>query len=159
MGGWVRYLKLQAKAKTGLSVGLLVFAIIALLALALAIGFLILACFIWLAARYDALTAALILCGGFFLIAIIAALCCLIMRRSAVTHARLALAERKQTPWLNTSMLATGLEVGRALGWGRLVSIGAAAVLAAGIGREWFGHEDSRKQDADDDAASSSKAS
>ena len=36
-------------------------------------------------------------------------------------------------------MLGVGFQIGRTIGWGRLLSLGAVAVLAAGLGREWFG--------------------
>lgn len=141
MGGWVRYLQLQAKAKSGLSAAVLVWAVIALLGLAAALVFLTGAAFIWLSARYDALTAAFVLAGGFFLIALVAALGCYAAHRSAVTQARLALAERKHQPWLDPAMLGLGFQIGRSIGWNRLLSLGAVAVLAVGLGREWFGHK------------------
>jgi hypothetical protein len=139
MGGWVRYLQLQAKAKSGLSVAVAVWAVIALLGLAASGVFLALAAFVWLADRYDPLTAALILTGAFFLIAIIAAFGSYVAHRSAVTKAQLALAQRKHQPWLDPAMLGVGLQIGRSVGWGRLLSLGAVAVLAAGLGREWLG--------------------
>jgi hypothetical protein len=142
MGGWVRYLQLQAKAKTGLSAAFLVWSVVAVLALAGTLAFLTTAGFIWLAERYDALTAALIMAGAFFVIAIVAGLCCLVLHRNAVTRARLALAERKHQPWLDPAMLGLGFQIGRSVGWGRLLSLGAVAVLAAGLGREWFGGRD-----------------
>jgi hypothetical protein len=148
MGGWVRYLQLQAKAKTGLSAALLVWAVIALIGLAGAFVFLTKAGFIWLSTRYGALEASLILAGAFFLIAVIAALCCLMIHRSAVTRARIALAERKHQPWLDPAMLGVGLQVGRSVGWGRLLSLGAVAVLAAGLGREWFGNRPPSQDDS-----------
>lgn len=141
MGGWVRYFELKAKAKTGLSAGLLVWGVIALVGLVAALIFLTFAGFIWLARRYDALTAALIMAGVFFLIAVIGALAAVISRKSTVTAARLALSERKQ-PWLDPAMLGVGLQIGRSVGWGRLLSLGAVAVLAAGLGREWLGGRD-----------------
>jgi hypothetical protein len=144
MGGWVRYLQLQAKAKTGFSTGLLICAIIAVLALAGAVLFLVKAAYIWLAIRYGAVDASLIMAAAFFAIAVIGGLCSIIMYRSSVSRARRALAERRNTPWLDPSLLAVGVKlgssVGSSIGWRRLISLGAVAVLAAGLGREWFGH-------------------
>jgi hypothetical protein len=153
MGGWVRYFQLKAKAKTGFSAALLVWAAIALLALLGAVGFLIAAGYIWLAIRYGAQMASLIMAGGFILIAVIAGLACMMVKKSAATRARLALAERKHQPWLDPAMLGVGLQVGRSVGWGRLLSLGAVAILAAGLGREWLGGQDKPEEAEGGDGA------
>jgi hypothetical protein len=146
MGGFVRYLQLQAKAKTGLSIGLLIWAAIAVLGVVAALLFLLLAAFVWLTTRFGALFAALIMAGACLLIAVIAALISYASRSSAITEARLALAERKHQPWLNPALLSVGLQAGKQVGWGRLLSLAAAVVLAAGIGREWLGGQDKPDQ-------------
>ena len=51
MGGWRRYLELQAQAKTGLSSGLFVWALLAVVFGVLTAGFVLLIAFIWLAER------------------------------------------------------------------------------------------------------------
>jgi hypothetical protein len=152
MGGWIRYLQLQAKAKTGLSAALIVWAVIALIGLAGALIFLTKAGFIWLSLRYGPLIASLIVAGAFFLIAVIAGLCCVMIHRSAVTRAQIALAERKHQPWLDPAMLGVGLQIGRNVGWGRLLSLGAVAVLATGLGREWFGNRARAESDDTDES-------
>lgn len=154
MGGWVRYLELQAKAKSGLSAAVLVWGVIAFLGLTAALVFLATAAFIWLSARYDAITAAFVLASAFFLIAIVAALGCYAAHRSAVIQARLALAERKHQPWLDPALLSMGFQIGRSVGWGRLLSLGAVAVLAAGLGREWFGSGDKPREGENSEDAS-----
>jgi predicted metal-binding membrane protein len=63
MGGWRRYLELQAQAKTGLSSGLFVWALLAVVFGVLTVGFVLLIAFIWLAERYSPLTAAIVLAG------------------------------------------------------------------------------------------------
>ena len=75
MGGWRRYLELQAKAKTGLSSGLVVWAVLAVVFGAVTFGFILVTAFIWLADSYGPLLAALAL-GGFFLLVTIIALVC-----------------------------------------------------------------------------------
>lgn len=65
MGGWRRYLELQAQAKTGLSSGLFVWALLAVVFGVLTAGFVLLFAFIWLAERYSPLTAAIALAGLF----------------------------------------------------------------------------------------------
>lgn len=151
MSGWVRYLRLQAKAKTGLSSAVLVWGVIALISLAVTLGFLTIAAFIWLAERYDALTAALLLGGVFLVVAIIAGICCLVAHRSAITRARLELAERKNMPWLEPSFLAAGLQVGSAIGWRKLLPLAAVAFFAAGLVKEWTGRDKPREEDAGED--------
>ena len=117
MGGWRRYLELQAQAKTGLSSGLFVWALLAVVFGVLTAGFVLLFAFIWLAERYSPLTAAIALAGLFLLATIIAAICCLWSRRRTIEQAELALTGRKLVP-----LLAVGM-------------------LAAGVGMEWFGRE------------------
>jgi hypothetical protein len=63
MGGWRRYLELQAQAKTGLSSGPFVWALLAVVFGVLTVGFVLLIAFIWLAERYSPLTAAIVLAG------------------------------------------------------------------------------------------------
>jgi len=99
MGGWRRYLELQAQAKTGLSFGLFVWALLAVAFGIATAGFVLLIAFIWLAERYDPLTAAVALAGLFLLATIIAAVCCLWSRRRTTEQAELALAARRT--WLD----------------------------------------------------------
>jgi hypothetical protein len=51
----------------------------------------------------------------------------------------LALAARSQTPWLDPKYLGVGMQIGRAIGWRRLVPLAAVGILAAGIAKEWIG--------------------
>jgi uncharacterized membrane protein YqjE len=94
MGGWRKYLELRARAKTGLSSGLFVWALLAVVFGIMTAGFVLLIAFIWLAQRYDPLTAATALAGLFLLAMIIAAVCCLWSRRRTIEQAELALAAR-----------------------------------------------------------------
>jgi hypothetical protein len=41
----------------------------------------------------------------------------------------------------DSSALSLGLQIGRTIGWQRLVPIAAVAVVAAGIAREWSRHK------------------
>jgi len=139
MGGWLRYLELQAKVKTGLSSGVAVWAIIAAVASVVTFGFILLTAFIWLAERYSPLTAALILTGFFLLVSIIALIACMLARNSTVKRARVQLAARSNTPWLDPRYFSVGLQVVRAIGWRRIVPLFAVGVIAAGLAREWAG--------------------
>jgi hypothetical protein len=105
------------------------------------LGFFIFAAYIALAERYGSLTAALALGGLFLLTTIIALICCLSSQRRTVASAKLALAARSPAPWLDPKLLGAGLQIGRAIGWRRLVPLAAVGVLAAGLAKEWFGRD------------------
>jgi hypothetical protein len=140
MGDWLRHIALSAKARTGFGPALIVWCAIALVALVLALVFFCTAGFVWLASRYDGVTAGLILGGGFLILAILAAFAGWLTRRHNIAQARLELAARsQQSGWLDPKLLTVGLEIGRTIGWRRLATLAAVAVLAAGLGKEWRG--------------------
>jgi hypothetical protein len=139
MSGWLRHLALTVKSKTGLGSGVLAWGLAAILAGAVTLGFLIFAAFIALAERYGPLPAALVLAGLFLLITIAASICCLSSRRRTIADAKLALAARSAALWLDPKLVGAGLQVGRAIGWHRLIPLAAVGVLAAGLAKEWFG--------------------
>jgi len=149
MGDWIRHIALSAKARSGFGPQLVVWSLIAAVSLALALGFLCAAGFVWLASRTDAMTASLIFGGGFLLIAIVAAVAGWIARLRNMERARRELAERSQAGWLDPKFLAVGLEIGRTLGWRRVVTLAAAGLLAAGLAKEWRG-SGGRKPEAPD---------
>ena len=138
LSGWVRYLKLTAQAKTGLSPAVVVLAIVALIGAAVTFVLIIFSAFIWLAERYTPLTAALILAGFFFLVTVLAAVGALMVQRRTVSQAQLALQARSHATWLDPSMLGVMLQVGRSVGLRRVLPLVAAGVLAAGFAREWM---------------------
>src|SRR5262245_52761636 len=141
MGGWHRYLELQAQAKTGLSSGLFVWALLAVVFGVFTAGFVLLFAFIWLAERYSSLTAAIALAGLFLSATIVAAISCLWSRRRTIEQAELALAARRPAIWLDPKVLGGAIQVSRAVGWRKLVPLLAVGMLAAGVGMEWFGRE------------------
>ena len=67
MGGLRKYLQLQAQARSGLSSGLLVWGLLAIVFGTLTAAFILLTAFIWLAERYEPLIAASVLAGFFLL--------------------------------------------------------------------------------------------
>jgi len=86
---------------------------------------------------------------AFALIALIALLACLMTRRRNIERARLELAARNTTSWLDPKLVAVGVQIGQAIGWRRLASLAALAVLAGSVAKEWS----ARAQPAEDDAA------
>src|SRR6266851_5295647 len=117
MGGWLRHIALNARAKSGFGPQLIVWFLIAAVSLTLALGFLCAAAFMWLANRYDAVTAGLILAGVFLAIAIIAAVAAGMAQQRYRERARLELAARNHAGWLDPKLVAVGFEIGRTLGW------------------------------------------
>ena len=147
MGGWRRYLELQAQAKIGLSSGLFVWALFAVVFGVLTAGFVLLIAFIWLAERYSPLTAAIALAGLFLLATIIAAISCLWSRRRTIEQTEMALAARRNALRLDPKVLGGAIHVSRAVGWRKLVPLLAVGMLAAGAGMEWFGRERPQVED------------
>ena len=150
MNGWVRFLALSAQARAGYSPGIVVWAMVALLAGLASVGFFLVAAFVWLADRYDAVAAGLVLGFLLLLLALIALVACLLTRRHNIEQARLELAARKggAAGWLDPKLLATGYQIGQSIGWRKLASLGVVAVLAAVLAREWL---DSAGQDESKD--------
>jgi MFS family permease len=151
MGDWLRHIALNAKARTGFSPALVVWFLIALVSLALGLGFFFAAAFVWLARRYDAVTAGLILGGVFLSIAIIAAVAGWLARRRNIERARRELAARSHAGWLDPKFLTIGIEIGRTLGWRRLMTLAAAGILAAGAAKAWYGSGEKRSASPDTD--------
>ncbi len=141
MGGWRKYLELQAQAKTGLSSGLFIWALLAAVFGIVTAGFVLLIAFILLAKRYDPLTAATALTGFFLLVTMIALICCFWSRRRTIERAELALSARRNAIWLDPKVLGGAIQVSRAVGWRKLVPLLAVGMLAAGVGMEWFGRD------------------
>src|SRR5260221_8933521 len=131
MRGWLRYFALNAQVRTGVSGWVLVLAIIAAAAAAAAVVFLLVAAFVWLADVYDSLTAGVVLGCAFALIALIALVACLMTRRRNMERARLELAARSNTSWLDPNLVAVGAQIGQAIGWRRA----AASRSNAGLWR------------------------
>jgi hypothetical protein len=149
MNGWRRYLELQAQSRTGLSAGVVVAAVIAVMAALATLILAIVAIYIGLADRYSPLTAALVLTIAFLLITIVALACCILVQRRNVQRAQLALAARSSAPWLDARTMAMGMQVGRAIGWRKLVPLVAVGFLAAELTKGFLNRE---KTDANDQA-------
>jgi hypothetical protein len=98
MGGWLHHLALSARARTGFSTHIVVWAIIAAVSSATMFVFLCVAAFVWLADRYGAVTAGLVMAGSFFVITLIAVVSVIISRRRTIERARIELAARGINP-------------------------------------------------------------
>ena len=144
MSGWLRHFALNAQVRTGFGSQVVVWAVIAAVASTVALVFLLTAVFVWLADRYDSLTAGLVLGGVFVLIALIAIIACLVTRRRNMERARLELAARSSANanWLDPKLLGVGFQIGQAVGWRKLAALAAVGLVAAGLAKEWLGRGD-----------------
>jgi hypothetical protein len=143
MSGWLRHFALSAQVRTGYSSDVVIWGLIAVLAATVALVFLLIAAFVWLADRYDSLTAGLVLGGIFVLIALIALMVCLVTRRRNIDRARLELAARNSAGanWLDPKLLGVGFQIGQSIGWRKLAALAAVGLLTAGLAKEWFGRD------------------
>jgi hypothetical protein len=155
MGGWLRQIALNAQVRAGLSADTMIWAVVATIASTAALIFLLIAAFIWLSDRYDTVTAGLVL-GIFFLaVALIAIFACVVVRRRNIERARLELELRRSAnaSLLDPKLMAVGYQVGQAIGWRRVASLAAVALLAAGLAKEWLSHRQAMaERDSDADA-------
>jgi hypothetical protein len=120
------------RAKTGLSGLLVALAALVAVSLVFTIIFLCVAAYLWLSLRYDSLTAALTLGCSFLFLTLAFAVACVVQRRRTMARARAA---APRTWWADPKLMAIGLEIGRRIGWRRLVPLAVVSVLAAGLTR------------------------
>jgi len=139
MSGLLRYATLTAKAKTGLGSAVAGWAVVVVLCTGAMLVFLLFAAFIWLAERYSPLSAAMILAAVLLLMAIVAGIFCVAAQRRNVEAAKRAIEAQSATRLLDPKLLGVGLQIGRAIGWQKLVSLAAVGILAAGLAWEWSG--------------------
>lgn len=134
---------LSIKAKTGLTGSLFVwFAIIAFAAV-MAWVFLCVAGYEWLSRLIGPVFAGLVSAAVFVVIALIGLLVCASIRRRTREQAILERAARARTPsWLlDPKILGTAMQVGRAVGWQRLIPVALLGFMAAQWAREYRRHE------------------
>jgi hypothetical protein len=130
---WMCDIALAVQAKSGASAALLPWAAVVALGSLSAFAFLCVAAYQWLTLRLNGIAASLIIASAFALIALIAAMICVLIRRRVRERAILARAARAHGPsWiLDPQVLATGLQIGRAMGWQRLVPVLLLGFMAA----------------------------
>lgn len=148
MGDWLGYLQTAAKAKTGVSSGVVIGGILAAVGAVATVVWLSVTLFIWIAERFDDPTfAGLVLSGIYLLITIVAAISALVVRRVNRRRAEEALQARKAafastflSGGIAPTLLSFGVDVGRSVGWRRLVMLAGVALLTTGLVREWTAH-------------------
>jgi uncharacterized membrane protein len=146
--GLMRELTLAIQARSGATPALLVWmAVIALASLA-AFAFLCVAGYDWLALQFGGIFAALIMAGIFVLVAIIAAIISAMARQRAKERAILERAARARAGsfLLDPKFLALAVQVGRSIGWQRLLPVALLGFLAAQWVREHRAHGDNEQE-------------
>jgi hypothetical protein len=151
MSGWRRHFELVFQARVGLGSGVFIWAVVALICIVAAFGFLLLSAYIWLAQLLDPLAAALILAGFFLVVAMITLSFAWWMHQRIRHNAQLALATRKPAPWLDPMFLGMAMQVGRSLGWRKTAPLLALGLLATGVALQWVGRNKSDSSTAGTD--------
>jgi hypothetical protein len=135
---WMHDIALAIQARSGLTTGLVVwFAIIALAGLT-AFAFLCVAAYDWLSLHTSSVVAGLIMASLFALIAMIGIIVCALARRRARERAILERTARAHAPsWLlDPRILAAAVQIGREIGWQRIVPVAVMGFMAAQWARE-----------------------
>jgi hypothetical protein len=147
--GITREITLAIQARSGASATVMVLMAVIALALLMAFVFLCVAGYDWLALRYGSIDAGLIMAGIFVVIAIIAAIANALVRRRVRERAILARAARAHAPsWLlDPRLLGTAVQLGRSIGWQRIVPVALLGFMIAQWAREHRDQEQGQSQD------------
>jgi hypothetical protein len=142
---WMRDITLAVQARSGVSPAFIVWLAVVVLATLTAFVFLCVAAYDGLALQVGNVFAGLIMAGVFALIALLGVIVCMFVRRRARERAILARAARAHAPsWLlDPRILATAVQIGRTLGWQRIVPVALLGFMVAQWAREHrvHGHE------------------
>jgi hypothetical protein len=136
--GWMHDIELAIQARSGASPALFEWIAVTAVALLAAFVFLCIAADLWLTQQFGGIVAGLIMAGGLLVVAAITGVIGAVARRRAKERAILERAARAQTPsWLlDPKVLTTAVQVGRSLGWQRIVPIALVGLVAAQWARE-----------------------
>lgn len=136
--GLMRDMVLSVQTRTGITTAFIVWLAIVALAAMTAFLFLCVAAYDWLSLQIGAVFAALVMAAIFVIIAVVGLIVCLMARRRARERAILERAARAHAPsWLlDPKILATAVQVGRSLGWQRVVPLALVGFMVAQWARE-----------------------
>jgi len=139
---WMRGIALAVQVRIGASPALFVWVAIIAVASLTAFVFLCVTAYDWLVLETSSIVAGLVMVGVFVLIAVIGIIACVLIRRRARERAILERAARARAPsWLlDPKVLAAAVQVGRTLGWQRIVPIALLGFLAVLWAREYREH-------------------
>ena len=133
---------LAVQTRTGITTSFVVWLTVVALAALTASVFLCVAANDWLALQIGSVYAALVMAAIFVVIAIIGLIVCLLARRRARARAILERAARAHAPsWLlDPKILATAVQVGRSLGWQRVIPLALVGFMVAQWAHEHRAH-------------------
>src|ERR1700719_2837241 len=119
---------LAVQSRSGITASFIVWLIVAMMAASIAFAFLCVAAYAWLALQIGSVNAGLVMAAIFVVIAVIGLTLCLLARRRA----------RARAPsWLlDPKILATAVQVGRSLGWQRVIPLALVGFMVAQWARE-----------------------
>jgi hypothetical protein len=129
---------LAVQSRSGITASFIVWLVVAMMAASTAFAFLCVAAYAWLALQIGSVHAGLVMAAIFVAIAIIGLIVCVLARRRARERAILERAARAHAPsWLlDPKILATAVQVGRSLGWQRVVPLALVGIMVAQWARE-----------------------
>lgn len=153
--GLAQEVLLKAKARTGASGEFALWCCAAAVFALVAVVFLSIAAYVWLADLYGGANAAVIVGGVHVVLMAAAAIRCVVLRRRTKLRAlaEMKAAEKSAPWWSDPAVLAIGYEAAKIIGWRKLTPLVAAGMLAATFGRE-HGKRDKRRADSGNHHAS-----
>jgi hypothetical protein len=140
--GVMRDMVLAVQTRTGITSAFVIWLAIAAGAALTAFAFLCVAAYAWLSLQVGSVYAGLIIAGVFLAIALIGVTICLMAQRRARERAILERAARAHAPsWLlDPRILATAVQIGRSVGWQRIIPLALVGIMAAQMAREHRQH-------------------
>jgi len=140
---WMHDASLALLARSGVTPALCAWLAAVTFAALMTVVFLCVAAYVWLELTFGGIFAGLIMAGAFLLLAIAAFFVSVQLRRHARERAMLERAARAHAPsWLlDPRVLATAVQIGREIGWQRIVPVAFLGFLAAQWAREHRGHQ------------------
>jgi hypothetical protein len=136
--GLMHDMVLAVQTRTGITTSFIIWLIVVVLAALTAFAFLCVTAYDGLALHIGSVYAGLVMAAVFALIAIIGIIVSLLARRRARARAILERAARAHAPsWLlDPKILATAVQVGRSLGWQRVIPLALVGIMVAQWARE-----------------------
>ena|SRR5258708_38913466 len=133
---------LAVQTRTGITTSFVVWLVVAALAALTAFAFLCVTAYEALALHLGSIYAGLVMAAIFVLIAVVGMIVCLLARRQARERAILERAARAHAPsWLlDPKILATVVQIGRSLGWQRVIPLALVGIMAAQWARDHREH-------------------
>ena len=144
---WTHDLVLAIQARSGVTAGLIVWLALTGICALTAFSFLCVAGYVWISSQLGPLFAALVMAGVFLLFAVTTLAIFATVRRHTRERAILERAARAPSAgWLlDPKLIATAVQIGRSIGWQRLVPVALLGLVAFQWAREY------REQDRDKD--------